>query len=115
MSLLHLAQRTVRTDILAKARPLVAPNSQRARCGAVCDGGGNESFTTSARRKKMQALVAKRQKGLIVVLEHTYDFLNAAAVTRSCDAFGVEEILFVAPGAPPGETLPPTRGAKVLR
>jgi tRNA (guanosine-2'-O-)-methyltransferase len=49
------------------------------------------------RATKIEALVARRQAGLTVVLEHTFDEYNAAAVMRSCDAFGVTELIMVNP------------------
>lgn len=47
------------------------------------------------RMERMKHVVAKRQSGLIVVLEDIYDPHNAAAVLRSCDAFGVQDVYFI--------------------
>ncbi len=50
----------------------------------------------SAKRiEKIKQVVQKRQHGLTVVLEDIYDPHNAAAVLRSCDAFGVQEVYFI--------------------
>ena len=45
--------------------------------------------TGENRMAKIEALAKRRQAGLIVVLEDPADAMNAGAVLRSCDAFGV--------------------------
>lgn len=44
------------------------------------------------RIKKLESVLAKRQNDLTVVLENVFDPHNAAAVMRSCDAIGIQEV-----------------------
>lgn len=50
---------------------------------------------TEKRLKRLQKVVEKRQSGFIVVLEDIYDPHNAAAVLRSCDTFGIQDVYFI--------------------
>ena len=52
-------------------------------------------MVTERREQKIRAVVAKRQKGLTVVLEDIHDPHNAEAVLRSCDAFGIQIVHFI--------------------
>eukprot|EP00435_Cladocopium_sp_Y103_P066667 s320_g28.t9 len=52
------------------------------------------SHLESARMEKFMAIARKRQRGLVVVL-HDPDRLDAGAMLRACDAFGVAEVHFV--------------------
>jgi hypothetical protein len=56
---------------------------------------GREAKAAQGREAKVAALVARRQGGLTVVMEHVFDEHNAAAVIRSCDAFGVSEVIII--------------------
>ena len=47
---------------------------------------------TTERQKKIEAVLAKRQNNLTVVLENVFDPHNISAVMRSCDAVGIMEI-----------------------
>lgn len=47
------------------------------------------------RKQKIATVVQKRQPGLIVVLEDIHDPHNAAAIVRTCDAFGIQNVWFV--------------------
>ncbi len=50
---------------------------------------------SDSRRKKIDDVVAARQRGLAVVLEDIHDPHNAEAILRTCDAFGVQTVHFV--------------------
>ena len=50
---------------------------------------------TPAREKRIKEVLTRRQKGLVVVLEDIHDPHNAAAIMRTCDAFGVGEVWLV--------------------
>lgn len=52
------------------------------------------SVLTPERAAKIQRLVENRQQG-IIVLEDISDPHNAAAVLRSCDAFGFHQVFFI--------------------
>lgn len=52
-------------------------------------------MVTDRRNKKITNVVSNRQAGLVVVLEDIHDPHNAEAILRSCDAFGVQKIIFV--------------------
>lgn len=47
---------------------------------------------TDERRKKIEAVLSKRQANLTIVLENVFDPHNISAVMRSCDAVGIQEI-----------------------
>lgn len=47
---------------------------------------------TPERRKKLQAVLSKRQNDITVVLENVFDPHNISAVMRTCDAVGVQEV-----------------------
>ncbi|GAB4091742.1 TrmH family RNA methyltransferase [Flaviaesturariibacter terrae] len=47
---------------------------------------------TNERRSKIEAVLARRQGNITVVLENVFDPHNISAVMRSCDAVGVQEI-----------------------
>lgn len=50
----------------------------------------------SKRRKdRIKRVVERRQQGVTVVLEDMYDPHNAAAVLRTCDAFGIQDVHFI--------------------
>lgn len=52
---------------------------------------------TPERSHKLQSVVAKRQDNLTVVLENVEDPRNIAAIMRSCDAVGIQDIYLVHP------------------
>lgn len=51
-------------------------------------------FLTDSRKKRIEEVVSKRQEG-VVILEDIHDPHNAAAVLRSCDAFGIQKVCFI--------------------
>lgn len=50
---------------------------------------------TPSRKEKMEQVAGKRQAGFCVVIEDIHDPHNAAAIMRTCDAFGVQDVRFV--------------------
>ena len=50
---------------------------------------------TNKRSKKLSAVASNRQPGLVIVLEDIHDPHNAAAVLRTCDAFGIQDVYFI--------------------
>jgi tRNA (guanosine-2'-O-)-methyltransferase len=49
-------------------------------------------FVTDNRRNKFETLIQHRTRHLTVVLEDIYQPHNAAAVLRSCDCFGIQDV-----------------------
>lgn len=47
------------------------------------------------RLKRIQQVAAQRQSGLVVVLQDIHDPHNAAAVFRTCEAFGIQEVYLI--------------------
>lgn len=50
---------------------------------------------TKERLEKLTKVAALRQKNLAVILEDLHDPHNAAAILRTCDAFGVQDVRFI--------------------
>lgn len=57
-------------------------------------------LVTEARLARMQAVIARRTRSLVPVLEDLADPHNGAAVLRSADAFGCHEVHVIEPRAP---------------
>ena len=51
-----------------------------------------QGFLTAARRRRLAEVAAMRTRRLAVVLEDVHSPHNTAAVVRSCDAFGVQDV-----------------------
>ena len=51
-----------------------------------------EKDITPERLARLKEVLAKRQKGLTLVLSNIHDPHNVSAIYRSCDAFGVPEV-----------------------
>lgn len=47
------------------------------------------------RKERIETVMNNRQKGIIVVLEDIHDPHNAAAIMRTCDALGIQNIWFI--------------------
>lgn len=52
-------------------------------------------MVSEKRLEKIKGVVARRQAGLVVVLEDIHDPHNAEAIFRSCDAFGVQDVYLI--------------------
>jgi len=50
---------------------------------------------SSNRLKRIKLTASFRQKGLVVVLEDIHDPHNAAAVLRTCEAFGIQKMFYI--------------------
>ena len=59
------------------------------------------SQPTPARLRKLQRAANSRQPGLAVVLEDLRDPHNLGAISRSCDAFGVQDLHVIFENSPP--------------
>ncbi len=46
------------------------------------------------RQERLKTVVRQRQRGLMVLMEHVNNPFNLAAISRSCDAFGVQTIAY---------------------
>lgn len=55
----------------------------------------NRSFISENRLHRIAQVASQRQQGLTIVLEDVHDPHNAAAVLRTCDGFGVQNVHFV--------------------
>ncbi|RJO59704.1 RNA methyltransferase [Candidatus Parcubacteria bacterium] len=47
------------------------------------------------RQAKIKQVAENRQAGFVVVLEDIHDPHNAAAILRTCDAFGIQDVWFI--------------------
>lgn len=50
---------------------------------------------TEGRLKKIKQVMSFRQRGLTIVIEDIYDPHNAAAIWRTCDAYGVGKVCLI--------------------
>ena len=53
------------------------------------------STILSPRQQRIRCVWSQRQSGIIVVLEDIHDPHNSAAIFRTCDAFGIQEVYLV--------------------
>ncbi len=60
---------------------------------------------TPERRKKLLSVLRKRQDNLTIVLENVFDPHNEAAVMRSCDSVGIQDIFIINNRKPPRRQL----------
>jgi len=89
-------QRTLEAPV--RTSTMVTLPIQFAQAGDVCDTRTQIEdgirVSSSNRIDKFRAVARQRQRGLVVVLEDP-DRLDAGAILRSCDAFGVPEVHFI--------------------
>ena len=79
----------------SRARPAAAA------AAAAAEGGPAAPLPRTARLDLLRRVAARRQAGLVLIMEGVTRPTNAAAMLRSCDAFGVSEAAIVYPeGAP---------------
>src|ERR1700722_4266241 len=72
-----------------------------------------EPLTTEARRARLPEGIARGLPGGAVVFDRPYDPHNGAAVVRSCEAFGVQQLHIVErPGTPFAMARSVARGAE---
>lgn len=55
----------------------------------------NTVMVTPIRRQRFIAVAKARQRGFVMVLEDVHDPMNAAAIMRTADAFGIQEICLI--------------------
>jgi tRNA (guanosine-2'-O-)-methyltransferase len=72
-----------------------------------------EPLVTEARRARLVEVIARRLASVAVVFDRPYDPHNGAAVLRSCEAFGVQQLHVVErPGTPFAVARSVARGAE---
>lgn len=54
------------------------------------------NYLTDRRAERIHKTVINRQRGLMVIMETVWNPHNLAAIARSCDAFGVQQIAYTA-------------------
>ena len=57
-----------------------------------CAGYSREAMPTDQRVNKLKRVAEARQAGFTVVIEDVFDPHNLGAISRSCDAFGIQQI-----------------------
>ena len=58
----------------------------------MCARSLNEAMPTEKRISKLKRVAQARQAGFTVVIEDVFDPHNLGAISRSCDAFGIQQI-----------------------
>ena len=53
------------------------------------------AYMTPERKEKLETVLSKRQAGLAIVMENVHDPHNIAAVMRTCDAVGIQDIFIL--------------------
>src|SRR5580698_11129210 len=72
-----------------------------------------EPMVTDARKARLAAVIERRLAGVSVLFDRPYDPHNGAAVLRSCEAFGVQQLHVVErPGTPFSVARSVARGAE---
>ncbi len=72
-----------------------------------------EPLVTDARRARLREVIARRLQSVSVIFDRPYDPHNGAAVVRSCEAFGVQNLHVVErPGTPFAVARSVTRSAE---
>jgi len=85
-------------------QPATTPETETQIAALVAEMRQAYPSIALERLQKFVSMASRRQRGLIVVLENP-DRLDAAAILRSCDSFGVPEVHFVLDGVKPFDPL----------
>lgn len=83
---------TADVDPLARLRPIAAAIARLPIADVERRIAALEPFATSARRARLGENIARRVKGVTLVLDAFHDPHNGAAIVRTADSFGVQVV-----------------------
>jgi tRNA (guanosine-2'-O-)-methyltransferase len=89
--MLRLPVRRTHPDVvhLAALGLAEAPASDRLVVEAL------HPYVSEARAARIETVLAARTRGVVVILDHIHDPHNGGAILRSCDAFGIQDVLAI--------------------